>query len=219
LGEGGKALQVTAGAARATRWLGSRGVSVREPVSARFTRGYVRVSLFLGAYAPLVFLFGIRLLAKAHPMKAYFCFGVSVLMAVALWLMFIVTRAQPQDYKAEDASSGAEELAGFIATYLLPFIMVGDVSDLDLLAYSLYFVIVAIVCLRGGFLHLNPLLALFGFSIYTINTLRGRRLLVLSRDAIERGDTFEGRELCTDIIISTNNRSAREREQQRIPED
>lgn len=192
---------------------------MKDPISARFTRGYVRLSLFFGAYAPLVFLFGIRLLAKAHPLKAYCCFAVSAVMALSLWLMFVVTSAQPQDYRAEDASSGAEELAGFIATYLLPFIMVGDVSDLDLLAYGLYFVIVAIVCLRGGFLHLNPLLALFGFSIYTVNTLKGRRLLVLSRDAIARGDTFEGRELCTDIILSTNNRSAREREQQRIPQD
>src|ERR1700722_4391424 len=149
----------------------SRRPSVMTPsLAARFTRGYIRVSLLLGAYAPLAMLFGIRLLAKDHPVKAYWCFGFSVAMALGQWAMFRLTSAQPTDYKAEDASSGANELAGFVATYLLPFIMVGDVTNLDLIAYVLYFGIVAIISLRGSFLHLNPLLAIFGYGIYTVST-------------------------------------------------
>lgn len=189
---------------------------MKQSSSARISRGYVRLSLLLGAYAPLALLFGLRLVAKAHPVKGYWCFAIAIVMALDMFVMLVVMRAEPGDYKADDVVSSAGELAGFVATYLLPLIVVGDVTNLDLLAYALYFVIVVSICLRGNFLHLNPLLAIAGYGLYTVTTSKGLRLLVLSRGEIERGDWFDGCKLCAGIILLTNNRSAREREQQQI---
>lgn len=193
-----------------------RSLTVKQAFSARLARGYVRLSLLLGAYAPLALLFGLRLVAKGHPLKGYWCFGLAFAIALNMFVMLRVMRAEPRDYTAESVTSGAGELAGFVATYLLPLIVVGDVTNLDLLAYALYFVIVVSICLRGNFLHLNPLLAMIGYGLYTVTTSKGLQLLVLSRGEIDRLDAFDGVRLCPGIILLTNNRSAREREEQQI---
>jgi hypothetical protein len=190
--------------------------TMKTPVSTQISRYYVSASMFLGAYAPLALLFAMRLMGKNHPIKAAVCVLIFVLVAANLFLMLRVMRAEPGDYRAAEVESGSGELAAFAASYLLPFVVVGDVSNWDLAAYAAYMIVVAIISLRGDYLHLNPLLAICGYRLYTITTGRGRRWLVLSMERIRKDDELDARALSPGVLLVTSNRSARERETKRI---
>ena len=188
-------------------------------LSQSVTRAYVKTSLLLSAYAPLALIFAVRLESKDHPVKAIAFVGLFIAATLNLVLMFRITRSQPEDYHVKGVESGSAELAAFVATYLLPFVLAGDVTNLDLVAYAIYMLIVAIISLRGDYLHLNPLLAICGFRLYTVTTGMDRKRLTLSRERIREGDLIEARDLSTGTILVTSNRSERERRQNHISTD
>lgn len=185
-------------------------------MSASLARLYVSLTLFTAAYAPLTLLFALRLMGKGHPIKARVCVVIFVLVVGNLIGMFRLMRSEPDDFVVADTDSGGAELASFVATFLLPFVLVGDVTNWDLGAYAIYMFIVGVISIRGDYLHLNPLLALRGYRVYTITTGRGRRWLALSLDAIRTGDKFKGRRLSPGVLLVTTNWSAIDRKKDRI---
>jgi hypothetical protein len=180
-------------------------------LSERLARLYVGWSLFLGAYAPLAIVFAMRLLAKSRPVKAEACVVIAVLLALNLFLLLRYARTAPQDYVADEVESGTGELAAYVATYILPFVMVGDVTNWDLIAYGTVLGCIGIVSIRGEALHLNPLLALRGYRLYTITTPKRRRWLVLSLNRIHKGDRLEASTIAHRLLLVIRNRSAHER--------
>ena len=59
--------------------------------------------------------------------------------------------------------------AGYLATYLLPFIGLTPVEWGDWTAYSIYFVVAAIVFVRTDLTLINPTLYIFGYRVVSAN--------------------------------------------------
>jgi len=172
-------------------------------------RIYGLSSLFLSAYAPLAIIFAMRLVSKQHPIKAIVSTVIAVLFALNLVVVLRWMRSERGDYIAASVESGTGELAGYTATYILPFVMVGDVTNWDLSAYAVFMLILGIICVHGRYLHLNPLLALVGYRVYTIATVKGRKYLALARgDDLFAGDAIVARRILDRLLIVETNRSA-----------
>lgn len=174
-------------------------------------RWYAQWSVFLSGYAPLALIFAARLAGKSRPIKAWACVGICVALAINVAALLRWFRAAPEDYEAAEVQSGAGELAAYVATYLLPFAVVGDVTSWDLAAYAAFLLLIGIISVRGNFMHLNALLALAGYNIYTVTTRKGRKWLVLSRWSLKQDDRFEARRILDRLLLVTQNRSACER--------
>lgn len=57
------------------------------------------------------------------------------------------------------------ELAAYVATYLLPFVTVMGGSWQEVASLGVFLFFIGLLYVRSGMLYLNPLLALFGYSV------------------------------------------------------
>ena len=57
------------------------------------------------------------------------------------------------------------ELAAYVATYLLPFVTVVQGSWQEVASLGVFLFFIGLLYVRSGMLYLNPLLALFGYSV------------------------------------------------------
>jgi hypothetical protein len=147
---------------------------------------YIRWSLFLSSYVPLLLIFAVRLSEKYEAVA----FGAVVAAAlIALNLVILLNwHVAPRDFRVERVESGSNEVAGYIATYLLPFLTVGDMGWRDLLAYALLVWTVGQAVTRDDVLHINPLLSILRYRIYTITTVDGVDYYLIATRPVRSGD-------------------------------
>lgn len=108
----------------------------------------------------------------------------------ALNLLFLLNRrVAPRDFSVVHIESGASEITAYIATYLLPFLVVSDVGWRDLIAYAVLVITIGIVMTRDSILHINPLLALFQYRLITITTGDGVNYYLLTPRHVRPGET------------------------------
>jgi hypothetical protein len=83
-------------------------------------------------------------------------------------------------------------VAGYLASYLLPFVTAAPANLGDFLAYAIYFLVLYIVFVRSDLAMINPTLYLLGWRIASANT-GGRSVLVLCRELPKLGESVEVR--------------------------
>lgn len=149
---------------------------------------FVSWTLFLSSYAPLLVIFAVRLGDK-HPDTAFWIVVCAALFALNL-VILLNRRVAPRDFKVHGVKSGAGDVAAYIATYLLPFLVVSDVGWRDLLSYAILVLTIGVVMTREGVLHINPLLALGGWHISTITTIDGAEYYLVSTRRAQVGDVI-----------------------------
>jgi hypothetical protein len=131
-----------------------------------------RVRLFLGSYAPLFALLALRFQSR------WLSWGLAVLAGLLFADMvrlavFIPRRVNADVHTVLTVEDQGSQVAGYLATYLLPFLAVTEPSTRDLLAYALYLVVVGVVTVRSNLTHINPTLYLLGYRLVSLTTTEG----------------------------------------------
>src|SRR5258708_29641934 len=125
------------------------------------TESLRRSRLFLGSYALLFLLLAIRF-------ETIWLEVVCGALAVAgfldmLWIVFGIARRTSADpirlAKVEDAGP---EVAGYLATYLLPFLTVPQPTVRDVAAYTIFLMVTGLVYVRSEMAQINPTLYILG---------------------------------------------------------
>jgi hypothetical protein len=78
--------------------------------------------------------------------------------------------AQPRGYPVQSVDDAAGEVAGYLATYLLPFVAVPSPTAADLAGYCILAVVVAVIFTCSGLARINPTLYLLGWRVASIET-------------------------------------------------
>lgn len=146
-----------------------------------------RTRLFLGSYVPLFALLAVRFTT------AWLEIACGVIAAVGLfdmlWIVFGVTRrtaAEPVTVAAvEDAGP---EVAGYLVSYLLPFLTVAQPSTRDVVAYLMFLIVAGLIYVRSDMAQINPTLYLLGRRVVRLRTDRGWVGYVIVRSAVGVGD-------------------------------
>jgi hypothetical protein len=68
----------------------------------------------------------------------------------------------------EDVEPRDGDLAAFVATYLLPFVVVFGVTAQDVIALALFLFFIGVLWINSRMIYLNPLLALAGYHVYVV---------------------------------------------------
>ena len=161
-----------------------------------------RLGLFLSAYAPLL---GILAARFTTGWLVWLCaVGALVGVGLALWVLAgPYAEGVPIDVVRTD--DVGEQAFTYLLTYALPFAATSEPGARDVLAYALFFAVVALVYVRSDMQQVNPIFYLFGRRITRATTKSGRCVLVVSRRRLLPGE-FRGSEITAGIYLAKESR-------------
>jgi len=158
------------------------------------TTTVARVLLFLSSYAPLAWLLAVREVgednAAAVVLVALGLAGVPALLAARR----LIRSGTSFNLSVSHAEPLRESSAAYLATYVLPFLLI-DLSDSKaVIAAGLFVLIIGVIYVRSRLIYLNPMVALAGYVLWRLDgTLNPGAnpvsLLVVSRLSVETGMT------------------------------
>jgi hypothetical protein len=177
-----------------------RAVSSSEAISSV----WIRLRLFASSFVPLWVISALR---QDDGMLA----GAFILLAVAgtisaILILVDVHRLEPNPCRIEDVSDRGSEVAGYLATYLLPFLMVPDPTSRDVLSYLTFILVVAVVYLQSNMLAVNPLLYVLGLRVTGVTTTAGSGIYLVSRSLPRRGEVVLAAEIGHGVLLATRSR-------------
>ena len=108
----------------------------------------------------------------------------------------------PGSWVARTSEDRGGEVAGYLATYLLPFVTVAEPGVRDVIAYALFLMIVGVIFVRSSLVQINPTLYLFGWRLFAIEIGDGWSGYVLARMPIRRGERVQVVRMTDRLFIS-----------------
>lgn len=142
--------------------------------------------LFLSSFAPLLAVFGV-LESFGGGLASYVCYGLAAGSVLVLYVSFrswrklsvtetTVARARPRD----------ADVIAYVATYIIPFAALGVETWRQRGALIGFFVLVGVLYIRANLFYVNPILAIFNFRLFEVETESGKVLLVISKESYLR---------------------------------
>jgi len=151
-----------------------------------------RVFLFFSSYIPFWTI--VALLTWANRQGLALCaIGAGAVGAVGLGVLFSSIRAAGSSLLRIDGATRQDgDNIAYIVTYIFPFLTLVVASPLELVAIGLLFVVTMLVYVNSDMLYVNPMLALFGFKTFAVQTDQGTGVMLITRrGTVGRGKTVE----------------------------
>ncbi|MFZ2541386.1 MAG: hypothetical protein WAW75_06380, partial [Gallionella sp.] len=126
--------------------------------------------------------------------------GLIGLAGIFIYIMF-VNRLNTMPIKISAVCRRDSEAMSYIATYLLPFIVLPS-SDLgDSLSLGIFLFVLCILYVNTGMIHINPTLSLVGWHIYEITRSDGELCALLSRGRIKSNSEIKVIEIGSNLYM------------------
>ena len=159
--------------------------SPREAISAWLRRAsdpLVKLRLFASSYAPLFAIAAIRLEGRVLRLTLLLIALASAYSAVRL--VRVSAGITKRSIKIVEVRDQGAEVAAYVGTYLLPFLMVSQPTSSDLLAYGCFVAVVGVVYVRSSLVAINPLLYLLNYRLYSAAIEQVRETKVVRRPVL-----------------------------------
>lgn len=159
-----------------------------------------RFLMVYSAYTPLFVIMAIRFTDST---AMWVCIVLAALGAASLLGLLRLERDinAPTHVASKVVDHGGEAIS-YLASYLLPFVTVGDPGMRDAIGYAVFFGVAVAVHLRSSAIQVNPLLFVFGYMILRVETEGGREVLLITKKRPHVGDEFAASEIDTDVLMS-----------------
>lgn len=147
----------------------------------------IHTRFFLISYIPLLLMFAARSTPELVP-----TIPLLILSLIGLIDAYALTYGSSRQgselmtvRKPKDQGGFA---AGYLASYLLPFLGAGGFNYGDYLAHGIFFLVLWVIFVRSDLALLNPTLYLLGWRIAECEGKTGNRVLLLCRYAPAEGE-------------------------------
>jgi len=160
----------------------------------------IRLRLFGGSYAPLLLMLALRFdgLVLRVTIAAV---GVLFLGDTARLVLWLPRRVQPAPFLVTEVKDHGSQVAGYLATYLLPLLVVPTPTVTDLLAYGMFLAVVAVVYVRSEMLDINPTLYILGLRVLEVVTAEGWAGCAIVKSGLAPGDTLRGVHVDDSLLV------------------
>jgi hypothetical protein len=171
-------------------------------------------ALFLSSYAPAFLIIAVR--SFQHSCLLFWASLVLAMLSASAFLIFIkVARSGGAFVGTVSAVEPRDgDLAAYVATYLLPFVMVSSPTTQDVIALAIFLFFIGLLWVNSRMLYLNPLLALVRYRLFIVKVrVRGgnelpRAFLLSRQNNLEIGDEVNVDRLATGVLIDLTPRDA-----------
>jgi hypothetical protein len=129
----------------------------------------VRALLFVSSYAPLFVILAIRFQGE---ILRGLCAGLAAIGFgyLAVVLGAVSRHAQQRAYPVVAVEDASGQAAGYLATYILPFVTAPSPSAADLAGYCILGLVALVIFMRSGLAQINPTLYVLGWRVAAIRT-------------------------------------------------
>lgn len=147
------------------------------------------LTLFLSSYAPLLLIFGIFMASK----NLWLSIGLMLasIGSIMQLLRFLKEASTLTSHSviAQTVQSRDGEAMSYIVTYLLPFLGIDFSKWENGVALIILFVILGILYVNSNLIYVNPMLNLFGYHIFELQTSEGKlSALIARRKYVKNGE-------------------------------
>ena len=156
--------------------------------------------LFVSSYSPLFLLAGVRSERAGLRVGLYITAAACALALVVV--VVAARRLEPQERTVTGTEDRGPDVAGYLATYLLPLLATPDPTTRDLLAYGAFILLVGLVYVRSSMVAINPLVYVLGFRLSEISTAAGSRQMLVSRDVPAVGRSILVRRVMPGLLLA-----------------
>jgi hypothetical protein len=161
------------------------GAPASEGTRARASDLIVELALFMSSYAPLFAILAVRFRSTTLIVA---CAALAVIGLVAgLAVLARFRKITSSRWTVRTVEDRGGEVAGYLATYLLPFVTVAEPDLRDVIGYGLFLAIVAVIYVRSSLIQVNPTLYLLGWRLYAIEIGDDWSGYLLARGPMRRG--------------------------------
>ncbi|WIG58311.1 MAG: hypothetical protein OJF49_001056 [Ktedonobacterales bacterium] len=165
---------------------------------------FARAVMFCSSYAPLALIFLVLYAGRdsvvAIVAAAVLLLGVSGL----LWFLHTAkTDVEPATRTVVDYRRRGDEVMGYVAAYLIPFVgfTLRDVRQ-DV-ALVIFFLVLAYLYVSTDMLHINPTLRCLGYHVYEVTFENGRTQHLITKAEIARNDVVKVARMDHDLWIES----------------
>lgn len=133
-----------------------------------------KIIFFVSSNSPAFFIWFIFLWDYSHVEKFYFSLFVLFLIILSyILLYYLLVSAQKRQSKnifdIEICKNVNSQMMEYMVSYILPFISLGQISTRSIMASIIYYIVLYSIYEKSNLMYINPILNLFGFSIYEIS--------------------------------------------------
>jgi hypothetical protein len=146
-----------------------------------------RIVLFVSSFSPLLMVFALLdTFGPGWPSRACWIISFASIGLLYAFLRYARRIARVPIcvalYRRRD-----QDVVGYVATYLIPFITFSADSLKEQLAVGIFILLIAVLYMRGEFYYLNPILAARGYRALEIETPgRDIAIILTRRNYIQR---------------------------------
>jgi hypothetical protein len=141
-----------------------------------------RARVLLSSYAALNFILVARL--SHWGALRWCCLGLGVLgVGDALRLTLLAKTTGGDEKVFVEVRDSGSQIAGYLATYLLPLLAAPNPGTGEIVGYAIYGVLIVVITLRSDLAHVNPTLYVLGWKIVSVQTSTGREKFLVCRTA------------------------------------
>ena len=159
----------------------------------------VRFGLFLSSYAPLFVILAIRF------RRPELVLGCAVLAALGLlavvWILWAERSKPPAAFTIQKVDDKGSEVAGYLASYLLPFLTLAEPANPEVVAYLIFLGVAAVVYVQSDMLQINPIFYLLRRRVVRVTTSTDWQGYLITRERPLKDETIEATTLSTGVLL------------------
>jgi hypothetical protein len=167
-----------------------------------------RTRLFLSSYSLMFVILAIRFNTPWLRVTCAIIAAAGLLDTV--WIMYVTARKTGSEpIRVSSVVDHGAEVSGYLATYLLPFLTVGEPRVRDLVAYAVFFLVLGLIYVRSGMVQINPTLYLFGRRvIHVVTDADWRGHIVAKSSSVVPGAVLHVATLNGEVRVEARNKKA-----------
>lgn len=160
----------------------------------------VELALFMSSYAPLFAILAIRFRSTGLIVACATLSAVGFAAGAAVLVRFHQVTGSTWTVRTVEDRGG--EVAGYLATYLLPFVTVSEPGVRDIVGYALFLAVIAVIYVRSSLVQINPTLYLFGWRLFAIEIGDGWSGYLLARGPVRKGTDVAAVRMTERLFVS-----------------
>lgn len=138
---------------------------------------FSKLLMFFSSYT-LLFL---ALAIKNYTLSVIWLMLLISIVGVVATSLILKTKINPDSHRVEAVQVKNEQVLGYLATYILPFLSFNLEKANDQIALLIIFISIGILYIKADLLYINPILMLLGYNIYEVTFEDGKTRILITK--------------------------------------